>query len=922
MLSGTPYRLAVALSVGFVISAVLYFGLLAGSDATSAHAQTADTPTPVLTPVPNDSGVENLPPLEGKLNPPKYPNMDSNLNRIVLQVETGQSIAQAAAANAPLHQEDSVAVTLYIIDGYASAIVKFLEGNGASPRNIGTDYIEAYVPVPLLAEASAQEDVISIHAITPPRPAQGSAVSEGTTVHGAPAWHAAGYKGQGVRVGIIDTGFEGFGSLMGTQLPSSVEARCYSDVDAFTFNHTDCENENSHGTAVTEAAFDIAPEATYYIANPISFGDLSATVDWMNDQDVDVINMSLSWVWSGPGDGTSPFSDSPLRAVDTAVTGGITWVNAAGSAATDTWFGEFTDSDGDSRHNFAANDNCNTFVVEEGDLYIKAYLRWDDDWLGSSLDLDLALYRVFPFTGTTLRILPILAGGANIQDGEASDIPFERVFYITFFTGTYCLAVQNFSDTSPDWFQLQIWSLQDLEHYTSGGSIVEPADSANSGLLAAGAAPWDDTSTIEEFSSRGPTPDDRIKPDIVGADNVYSGAYGENFPGTSQASPHVAGMAALVQQRFPDYTPQQIANYLKTHASARGTVPNNTWGHGFARLLSSDVATATPAPTVTPGPSPTPEPTVTPPADSCVKTISADGTVNGSWDSNCASESRSGSYARFYTFSFDEPRDVAITLESEVDTYLYVREGEGTDGHIVHEDDDDDHSVFSLASSTDSGISESLSAGAYTIEATTVTAGETGEFTLTIRGVTGAYDALFDRYDTDGDGQINKPEVIAAVRDYLGGQITKAQVVEVIRHYIIGPPPASDKVYTLRELAELEDEREFSDPDIRIRVQAYVNFVRDDIGDLILWIRDAGYSEYCYFDEAHRTAVTALSEGEQVTVDGTFNGLWLRDCVLVSRSGQGTGNSTADLDETEIEVLLEQEDRDKQRFELRKADER
>ena len=289
-------------------------------------------------------------------------------------------------------------------------------------------------------------------------------------------------------------------------------------------------------------------------------------------------------------------------------------------------------------------------------------------------------------------------------------------------------------------------------------------------------------------------------------------------------------------------------------------------------------------------------------ADSCVVPVSGDGTITGSWSSDCASEGRSGSYARFYTFTLGEPRDVAITLESQVNTYLYAREGEGTDGRIVYEDNDDDNSVFSLASSTDSGISESLGAGVYTIEATTVTPGEMGEFTLTIRGVTGAYDALFNRYDTDGDGQINKPEVIAAVRDYLGGQITKAQVVEVIRHYIIGPPtptpeptpdptptpsptpPASDKVYTLRELAELEDEWEFSDPDIRIRVQAYVYFVEDDVGDLTLWIRDAGYSEYCYFDEAHRTAVTALSEGEQVTVDGTFNGTWLRDCVLVTGS--------------------------------------
>ena len=61
------------------------------------------------------------------------------------------------------------------------------------------------------------------------------------------------------------------------------------------------------------------------------------------------------------------------------------------------------------------------------------------------------------------------------------------------------------------------------------------------------------------------------------------------FCGTSQASPHVAGMAALVRQRFPDYTPAQVAAYLKNHAQQRETPdPNNTWGHGFAQLPYPD----------------------------------------------------------------------------------------------------------------------------------------------------------------------------------------------------------------------------------------------------------------------------------------------------------------------------------------------
>ena len=547
-------KLPLSLLFALAASAVLLLTLLADNGSETLHAQSADTPTPVPTTAPDDGvGVQNLPPIEGKLSPPKYGNMDSNLNRIVQQVESGQTTVRAAARDAPLHSEESVAVTLYITEGYADAVVDFLEANDIYRQNIGIDYIEASIPVTLLPEASTQEGVVSIRTIIPAEPAQGTVVSEGASVHGALAWHAAGIKGQGVKIGIIDTGFEGFSNLTGTELPTFVEVRCYTAFDlppssdlADCSDSEDSEGRRTHGTAVSEAVFDIAPDATYYIAKTISWNNLAATIDWMVEHEVDVINYSVTWTWSGPGNGTSPYADSPLNTVNTAVTGGIIWVNSAGNAAMDTWYGPFADSDLDGWHNFFGEDECNGLLVDlEAEENFTAQLRWNDSWTTPATDLDLYL-SLIGLTGLTDI-------AASEDDQTETSVPFEAIFgYPAPVAGSYCLSVFLHSGVSPDWIQLQSFTGQDIEHHTLHHSIGEPADSNSSGLLAVGASPWDDTSTIEPFSSQGPAPDGRIKPDIVGADRGKSvtrrstdnpdGRWG----GTSQASPHVAGLAALV----------------------------------------------------------------------------------------------------------------------------------------------------------------------------------------------------------------------------------------------------------------------------------------------------------------------------------------------------------------------------------------
>ena len=99
-------------------------------------------------------GDDQAPPLpeKGEL---KYPNLGSRLDGLVASVEAGQATAQDAAADTPVHSGESVAVTIYL-SGNVDEVVAFLEENGGDPRNVGEDYIEAYLPVTLLGLVSEQ----------------------------------------------------------------------------------------------------------------------------------------------------------------------------------------------------------------------------------------------------------------------------------------------------------------------------------------------------------------------------------------------------------------------------------------------------------------------------------------------------------------------------------------------------------------------------------------------------------------------------------------------------------------------------------------------------------------------------------------------------------------------------------------------
>ena len=102
----------------------------------------------------------------------KYPNLGSRLDDLVASVEAGQTTAQEAAEEAAVYSGASVAVTIYL-SGSVAGVVAFLEENGGDPRNVGEDYVEAYVPVSLLGPVSDRPGVIRVREIVPPEQGQG-----------------------------------------------------------------------------------------------------------------------------------------------------------------------------------------------------------------------------------------------------------------------------------------------------------------------------------------------------------------------------------------------------------------------------------------------------------------------------------------------------------------------------------------------------------------------------------------------------------------------------------------------------------------------------------------------------------------------------------------------------------------------------
>ncbi|MEJ2720418.1 MAG: S8 family serine peptidase [bacterium] len=124
--------------------------------------------------------------------------------------------------------------------------------------------------------------------------------------------------------------------------------------------------------------------------------------------------------------------------------------------------------------------------------------------------------------------------------------------------------------------------------------IIAPSDGDS--VIAVGAVNPD--GTIASFSSRGPSYDGRIKPDVCAQGVMVRAASALDSTGyywssgTSLATPLVAGAAAQCLQMHPYWSPIDLRDSLRAHADHAAS-PNNDFGWGIIDAYQTALGGAT-----------------------------------------------------------------------------------------------------------------------------------------------------------------------------------------------------------------------------------------------------------------------------------------------------------------------------------------
>jgi len=489
--------------------------------------------------------------------PAEYSKFSCQVYRTIQQFRQGNLAASLlrGCINSNDLRNDSIRVVFELdhpaIEDDATSVTHF----GGRVEVYAENLIQAWLPLGNIKDFNKITGVQYIR--FPYRAHPTDVISEGLQVIGADICNATGYTGEGIKVAILDIGFEGYEVLLGTELPLNVTAV------SFRSDHN-IENNTVHGTACAEIIHDIVPDAHLYLLNSGTDVEFYSAVNYIVGEGVDVVNYSVGWFY-GPMDGTSTIAQKVNWAKDQ----GVFWCTSAGNAADYHWWGSFYDPDSDDYLNFDQDDEYNGFYLSAGQT-VTIYLNWEE-WPTTYTDLDMSLWY-----GLTL-----VASAIDYQNGD--DPPIEIINYTAPISGYYELGVKRYTGTGLVWVHIYAPEVS-LDYQRESYSLLIPGDAE--GSFTSGAVTYSAPSDIAYYSSQGPTWDGRQKPDLVAPSGVSTLAkYPDPFHGTSASSPHTAGVGAQMCQAYPTWSIDAIIDSLHNWAIDKGVAgPDNTFGWGLLQV--------------------------------------------------------------------------------------------------------------------------------------------------------------------------------------------------------------------------------------------------------------------------------------------------------------------------------------------------
>ena len=299
-----------------------------------------------------------------------YPKLDGLVEWRVCDYEMSIRDAGGDVRSQPDLDVEHIAVWVIPVEDvvYPTSILDWIATNDVDAgldawNGYGVEYDDFYsrwlvtwnAPISLLGPLSRHPDVWLVYPIPQPSRDEQSSSNSGWVPTNAPSIHGAGLwqnntpavDGTGVKVGIIDSGFDGIQELLRSKgITATPTVNCVFDDDPNNDEEFFCEpglhgeSHEAHGAHVAEALLSIAPNVDLYLARAGGFQTVEKATKWLMTEladPVDVINVSLGYHFDSGSAGEPDNDESVLASVATAVAGGAVWVNSAGNYGDKQW---------------------------------------------------------------------------------------------------------------------------------------------------------------------------------------------------------------------------------------------------------------------------------------------------------------------------------------------------------------------------------------------------------------------------------------------------------------------------------------------------------------------------------------------------------------------------------------------------------